>query len=356
MNHTAELPDPGLLELRALDGKKLQLLQILEWLEANDPKFADLLPASNESSVPSTRVLDWLRTFNPEKDLLDNVWLKRATNSRDFRLLIKRIKKEPPYEEYFATVIAKRGDGYDSKMEDMDKSDEMDVEVEADSLFLEDEGLAYRVLGIKSPFKCMDCTMTKCTPIEPAIQFSFSPTTLAKLFTLLVDDRKLRLDNILVLGSGIGSVTFCTHLFVKDCKKIISCEWAPDQCELQRRVVEKHGMGDKVTVCTGLLPGDVGIIKSMDLVILCERVLSADDKQRETIFTTLRNSMKSGAILILYKRLEDYLLLFASGDKEELGEECKMHNYSQFVNWLVLEHELDFMNGEHCYYHVYKVL
>lgn len=358
LEHRADLPEPG-LELCPIDRSKLHCLQVLEWFQINEK--------SKESTELLDRLFYLLKKLEPEKDLVNNIWIKRVMDTKDFRLLISTVKKDPAYSEYFKDVINKKEDGYLCSSAFPEDAKDDDVQVVADSLFLEEENVACRVLGIQSDFKCLDCHQTNCATVGPKIMSSTSPETLSKLFTLIMDgdpDNCLTVDSILVVGSGIGSIPFCARLFLPKAR-IISCEADPKLYNLQVEVVHRHGMSPMVSVLNQL---HFGVANTMSVVILCERLLtSIGVSQRKEIILSLRRCMRAGRLLIFYRKIEDWLK--DDRDDKTVGKKDAVlygvYNevnvdilpWPYFDDWLELEHVINInIEDESAFYHVYRVI
>jgi len=183
---------------------------------------------------------------------------------------------------------------------------------------------------------CTECGSENTKPFE-FISHSSSVDELKTLFTELLPT--LMGKSIIDIGSRLGPVLYAAHFF-SDAKKIIGIELNDELCDIQKEIIEKYKMSDKVSVvckdvklCGDILSkGDVIVMNNVFEYFTSPHLISTMWK---FIMTSLCHH---GQLIVTYPSLQESL------------ETVQMA--SQLEGWVTEE---EFENND-TDFHIYRVI
>lgn len=154
---------------------------------------------------------------------------------------------------------------------------------------------------------CLKCGSKDTKPLN-FISHSASVVQLQFLFQVLLKDR-IKDKVVLDVGSRLGAVLYAGYLFT-DAKKLIGVEMNDYFCKLQRSIIQKHGLQDRIEVVNDNLLNRDSLLGGADVVIMNNvfQFFCPIDVQRQLwtfLYTHLRH--RKGAILITVPSLQDQL-------------------------------------------------
>ncbi|XP_058801818.1 uncharacterized protein LOC131674805 [Phymastichus coffea] len=148
---------------------------------------------------------------------------------------------------------------------------------------------------------CMDCGSKN---IEPLIFISHSMSR--KSVYYVFNDCLPTLENKIVLdvGSRLGVVLYGAYVLT-DASQIIGVEMNEDLCKLQREIIEKYKMQDRIEVMCKKIEESDDVVKSADVIVINNafEFYVTDEKQVE-IWQFLKSNIKSKCILVTRPHLE----------------------------------------------------
>jgi len=156
---------------------------------------------------------------------------------------------------------------------------------------------------------CKDCLSSNVEPMT-FISHSASKDRLRYIFKKCLPPLK---DKVIVdVGSRLGVVLYAAHIYT-EAKKIIGIEINRELCELQRHIVDKYKLGDRIIIREGDVMDMCKHLVESDIVILMnvfEWFLNLDDQLK--VWDYLHKYIKPGTIIVAAPPIEISLELIGS--------------------------------------------
>lgn len=111
---------------------------------------------------------------------------------------------------------------------------------------------------------CKDCNSRNVAPLT-FISHSMSKRRLQHIFLSLLPD--LQGKTVIDIGSRLGTVLYGAYVY-SGASAIIGIELNLEFCELQKRIVEKHGLGDRIQIVSGDVRQHADLLKQADVVVI----------------------------------------------------------------------------------------
>lgn len=220
---------------------------------------------------------------------------KPATARRTLKDIADTIKETVPIEgvlpfETFVTPIGENA-GYDPKaslMVDSFLYNEMDLD-DMD-----------RECKLQRNY-CQDCMSRKIEPLK-FISHSTSVSQMDFIFGSFLPYLKDK--SLLDVGSRLGAVLYGAHAFTP-AARIVGIEINKDLCDIQRNVIAKHNMADRIEIICDDICNQATEVAKADVVFLMnvfEFFLGQEEQVKAWNF--LKDNIKSGAIIVAVPSLE----------------------------------------------------
>ncbi|KAG1713978.1 hypothetical protein GQR58_002040 [Nymphon striatum] len=153
------------------------------------------------------------------------------------------------------------------------------------------------------------CTKCGCFDIKLVdyISHSLSRRQASFIFSSMIKEY-LKGFTVLDIGSRLGCALYGAYFFGHS-DKIIGIEMNKDLCNVQKKIIEKYQLGDRIQVIEGDVLEHKDIVQISDVIILnnvFEHFLE-EDKQVEMWTFLHDNICKPGTLLVTSPKLEDSL-------------------------------------------------
>ncbi|GAB6023151.1 hypothetical protein CHUAL_007231 [Chamberlinius hualienensis] len=158
---------------------------------------------------------------------------------------------------------------------------------------------------------CKDCNSTNTSPLT-FISHSMSKRRLQFLFMSLLPD--LQGKTVLDIGSRLGTVLYGAYNY-GNARRIIGIEMNSDFCDLQRRMIDKYSMADRIQVVCDDIRNRPDLIQEADVIIahsVVDFFLPQEDHLNFWKFL-YENSKQSGKFLITTPSIDRALSNFQAG-------------------------------------------
>jgi len=151
---------------------------------------------------------------------------------------------------------------------------------------------------------CRDCGSRNCAELT-FITHSCSRDRLEYIFTSLLPP--LQGKTVIDIGSRIGAVLYGAYYY-SGATKILGIEMNSDMCRLQRSVVEKYKLGDRISVLEGEMTSLQEVIRTGDVVVL-NNVFDwfLPPELQVTMWKFLRGALSPGSLLVTIPSLDSSL-------------------------------------------------
>lgn len=149
---------------------------------------------------------------------------------------------------------------------------------------------------------CAQCGSHDTRPLS-VITHSASVPQLKFIFQHVLPS--LQDKTLLDIGSRTGAVLYGAYLY-SSCKQIIGVEMDSTFCELQRQVITRYYFDDRVQIIQDDVLNQLDVVRNCDVIILnnvFEFFLTKKNQHR--IWTQLRETLKSGTLLVTVPSVED---------------------------------------------------
>jgi len=149
---------------------------------------------------------------------------------------------------------------------------------------------------------CKDCG-SKNTEEITFVTHSCSKNTLERIFVSMLPSLNAN-HTVLDVGSRLGAVLYGAYVF-SEAGKIFGIEINKDLCDLQKHVIEKFGLSNRVSVIHSDMTACSELFQSADVIIL-NNVFEwfVDPSQQVFMWQFLSRNIKTGALLVTIPSLE----------------------------------------------------
>lgn len=252
-----------------------------------------------QSESDRTQFFEWLRdTAMPEFMQTSKLGHNPEEGDEMLNRIAGDIRSQMPME----AVLKSESIVFPTVGEDASLNSSNTVHVDA-FLYDEDDEEALVQEGLLSRNYCADCGSRNIEDIT-FITHSCSKARLRHIFSMLPS---LAGKTLIDIGSRIGAVLWGAYCY-SAASKIVGVEINADLCSLQRAVVEKYRLADKISIVEGDMCGLAETIKTGDVVVLNNVFdwFMAPDVQVQ-MWKFLRATLSPGALIVTIPSLETSL-------------------------------------------------
>ncbi|XP_008312842.1 uncharacterized protein LOC103381983 [Cynoglossus semilaevis] len=247
-----------------------------------------LLNKVNPAELP--KLLDWIRNSDElDELLLDNRKVMLRSIAEDLRTCL-------PLDAIFPTEVAAH--------QKMQMCAQPTVHVDA---FLYDDQHVDALCeeGAMSRNYCLNCGSHKTTPLD-FISHSFSIPELQFLFQNVLPDLSGR--TLLDVGSRLGAVLYGGYVY-SSASQLLGVELSEDFVRLQKKIVEKYRLNDRVQVLQADICTQDVLLQSVDILIMNNvfEFFMEPIKQVRAWEFIIQNFRKSGSLLVTVPSLQESL-------------------------------------------------
>jgi len=265
--------------------------------EESKVQFLDLFKSITNDN-DRTEFLHWLKDdLLPELDTNTN---RNSPASIKIEKIAADIRKKLPLD----AIMKTENIVYPTIGDDSNLTSANTVHIDA---FLYDEKAEDALVeeGLLSKSYCADCGSKNIEDLT-FITHSCSKERLEFMFGDLLPPLAGDM-TVIDIGSRIGAVLYGAY-FYSEAKSIIGIEINSELCNLQRLIVEKHNLGDRISILEGDMAGMAEVIKTGDVVIL-NNVFEwfMDPEMQINMWKFLRSTFKAGTLLVTIPSLESSL-------------------------------------------------
>ena len=264
--------------------------------ETSKSRFMELYQLIS-NDVDKSQFLHWLK-----EDVVPELDSKSSRNSiTDIKIekIAADIRKKLPLDALMKTENIV----YPTIGEDSNLTPANTVHIDA---FLYDEQAEDALVeeGLLSKSYCIDCGSKNIDDVT-FITHSCSKERLQFMFGELLPSLKDK--TVIDIGSRIGAVLYGAY-FYSEANKIIGIEINTEFCHLQRCIVDKYKLGDKISILEGDMASMAEVIATGDVVILNNvfEWFMAPEMQ-VSMWKFLRSTFSPGTLLVTIPSLETSL-------------------------------------------------
>ncbi|KAN0030301.1 hypothetical protein ACTA71_010063 [Dictyostelium dimigraforme] len=142
---------------------------------------------------------------------------------------------------------------------------------------------------------CLDCGSKSITPIN-FISHSTTPNQLKYMFSndVLGGNCNLKQSTILDIGSRLGALLYTGYLF-SDTKKLIGCEINQYFSDLQKSMINRYKMTDRIEIVHGNILDNEKLIQQSDIIYMNNvlEFFQQDKKKHIEFWQFIQNQTKS---------------------------------------------------------------
>jgi len=187
---------------------------------------------------------------------------------------------------------------------------------------------------------CKDCNSKNTVPLT-FISHSMSTSDLKLIYKRILKSNETHNKIIIDIGSRLGPVLYAAHLFTS-ASKIIGIELNTELCSLQRNIVEKYALDDRIQIINENMLNCVDVLSKGDVIFMnnvFEFFTKPEDLKKMWKFV-ISSISKPGQIIVACPSLEESV--------DELGFSSKLNDWVEEVT-LDLEDENRLIDDVHVY-------